>query len=623
MCGIAGILDMDGRPTDEGVLRLMAAALRHRGPDAEGVFRQDGRPAVGLAHRRLSIIDLSEAADQPIPNEDGSVQVMLNGEIYNYRELRRSLEGRHRFRSGGDTEVIAHLYEEKGEDAVGELEGMFAIALWDARRRRLVLARDAFGKKPLYYATLGHKLLFGSEVKALLAAGHPAAMEPEALGPYLALGYAPTPLSFFRGVRKLPPASLLVADASGVSTRTYWEPRFPRPDEIPRVEPEAAHEGLAEHLGQAVRSRLVAADVPVGLLLSGGIDSAAVAWLACRVASGLHTFTVGFAGDRFYDERPHAEAVARHLGTTHHSFLVEAKAGELVETLLHHHDEPFGDSSALPTYLVAREARRHVKVVLNGDGGDEVLAGYDRFGAALLAERVPAVVRPSAAWASHVLPWGTRHQGFLRRMKRFASALTLSPEERLATWAGVFGGRAEDLLPPGHAAAGLLASYGDAGRTLGPATALSRLLFVNARTYLLDDLLPKMDRMTMAHGLEARSPFLDRRLFEFLAKLPDGLKRRGTQGKLLLRDAMRGHVPAEVLMRPKHGFGVPVGEWFRGELQPMVGDLLGHGARLRRLLRAEAMQAIVEENQSGRADRGQELWALVTLELWLRKHHAA
>ena len=398
MCGIAGVLSFDGASGLRPLLEAMADTLCHRGPDAAG-FLEDAAaaPAVGLAHRRLSVIDLSHAADQPIGGEDGSVRVMLNGEIYNFKELRAQL-GRHRFASAGDTEVIAHLYEECAEAAIPRLDGMFALALWDARRRRLLLARDAFGKKPLYYWSDGRRLVFGSEIKALLAAGVPAALEADALAEYLALGYVPTPGSLFAGIRKLPPASMLVADRDGVREPTpYWDLRFPPAAELAPVTFAEAGERVLELLTAAVRKRLVA-DVPLGLLLSGGLDSSLVAALMARLSPGrLKTFTVGFAGDAFYDERPQAERVARHVGSEHNASLVEPKAAALIETLLAHHDEPFGDSSALPTYLVAREARRHVTVALNGDGGDESFLGYNRYKAMRLVsrlDRMPGWSRP-------------------------------------------------------------------------------------------------------------------------------------------------------------------------------------------------------------------------------------
>jgi asparagine synthase (glutamine-hydrolysing) len=624
MCGLAGILSFDGAPAGTAVLKAMSDALRHRGPDADGFYEDaTAAPAIGLAHRRLSIIDLSHAADQPMPSEDGRIQVLMNGEIYNFRELRLPLEARHVFRSRGDTEVVAHLYEERGEDCIASLDGMFTLAIWDARERRLVLARDPFGKKPLYYWHDARRFVFASEIKALLAAGVPAEMDGDRLGEYLAYGYVPTPFTLYRGIRKLPPASLMVVDSGGVQApRGYWDLRFPEAGSSREVTLDSAAERVLELLTEAVRKRLVA-DVPLGVLLSGGVDSSAVAALMSRLTPGnVKTFTVGFEGHAFHDERPHAERVARHLGTEHHASLARPDAAALLETLLHHHDEPFGDSSALPTYLVAREARRHVTVAINGDGGDETFAGYDRFHAALLADRMPRVLRQALRIGASLLPEGASYHGTLRRLRRFSDKAVLPFEERIFAWSTFFdlpGLRALD----GGAVVDrdrVLGSYREALARCNGASLLSRLLYVNARTYLLDDLLPKMDRMTMAHGLEARSPFLDRPLVEYVASLPDAFKRRGGRGKLVLKRAVARLLPAEILKRRKHGFGLPLGDWFRGELRPLVEDTLLSRPRLGRRLRVEGVRALYNEHIARRADRGQELWTLLTLELWLRKH---
>lgn len=624
MCGLAGVLSLEGGPPSPEVLERMAAALRHRGPDACGAHLDDrGAPSVALVHRRLSIIDLSESANQPLANEDGSVVVALNGEIYNFQELRRGLEGRHAFRSRGDTEVIAHLYEERGHEAIAALDGMFALALWDARRRRLLLARDRFGKKPLYYWSDGTRFVFGSEIKALLAAGVPAGFADENLAEYLAFGYVPTPRTLFRGILKLPPASMMAVDANGAhEPRPYWDLAVPQAGEERRVTSAEARARVEALLTEAVQKRLVA-DVPLGVLLSGGVDSSVAAALMARLVPGrVKTFTVGFEGDAFFDERPYAERVARAIGAEHHASVVKPQAAELIETLLHHHDEPFGDSSALPTYLVAREARRHVTVVLNGDGGDEVFAGYDRFYAALLADRMPAWARRGLQLAARLLPEGAHYHGRLRRLRRFADKAVLPFEERVFAWSTFFDLPALAALDPDGLVdrERVLSSYQAALDRHPAASLLSRLLYLNVKTYLADDLLPKMDRMTMAHGLETRSPFLDRALAEYVAGLPDDMKRRGPRGKLVLKEIGRALLPAGIVDRPKHGFGVPLGAWFRGELRSLAEDTLLANARLGRRLRREGIQQLFDEHVSKAADRGHQLWTLLTLELWLRKH---
>jgi asparagine synthase (glutamine-hydrolysing) len=622
MCGLAGVLHLDGSPVDTAVLHRMGEALCHRGPDAEGILEDHaGRPAIGLVHRRLSIIDLSPAANQPLGGEDGRVQVMLNGEIYNFQELRASLEKGHTFRTHGDTEVIAHGYEDREEGIVPLLDGMFALAIWDARRRRLVLARDSFGKKPLYYWSDARRFVFASEIKALLAAGVPAEMADERLGEYLAFGYVPTPATFFKGIRKLPPASLMVVDGQGAAApRQYWDLAYPPEGAAAEVDLGAAAERVRELLSNAVRKRLVS-DVPLGVLLSGGVDSSAVAAFMSRLVPGrVKTFVVGFEGDAYFDERPHAAEVARHLGTDHHASVVAPHAAELMETLLHHHDEPFGDSSALPTYLVAREARREVTVALNGDGGDEVFAGYDKFWAALLARRIPRPLRALLRAGARALPEGAHPHGPWKRLRRFADKAGRPEVEAVAGWSMFFDLPEIDALVRGRAEGDVLASFREAlGRCEGRSL-LSRLLYLNARTYLLDDLLPKMDRMSMAHGLETRSPFLDRTLAEYVATLPDALKRSGRHGKVVLKKAVESLLPPAILKRKKHGFGVPLGAWFRGELRPLAEDTLRNGSRLGRRLDPAVIGRIFDDHVTGRADRGHQLWTLLTLELWMRKH---
>ena len=622
MCGLAGVVHLDGSPVESAVLQRMGAALCHRGPDAEGIHEDHaGRPAVGLVHRRLSIIDLSAAANQPLGGEDDRVLVMLNGEIYNFQELRASLEKGHTFRTHGDTEVVAHGYEEWQDEVVPMLDGMFALAVWDARSRRLLLARDGFGKKPLYYWSDARRFVFGSEIKALLAAGVPAEMADEHLRAYLAFGYVPSPATFFRGIRKLPPASLMVVDERGASApRAYWDLTYPREGEAARVSLDEAASRVRALLEDAVRKRLVS-DVPLGVLLSGGVDSSAVAAFMARLVPGrVKTFAVGFEGDAYFDERPHAAQVARHLGTEHHESVVAPHAAALVETLLHHHDEPFGDSSALPTYLVAREARRHVTVALNGDGGDEVFAGYDKFWAALLASRIPGPLRALLRAGARVLPEGAHHHGRLKRLRRFADKGTRPETERIAGWSMFFDLPEILALTRGHGEGDVLASFREALARCEGRSLLSRLLYLNARTYLLDDLLPKMDRMSMAHALETRSPFLDRRLAEYVATLPDSFKRSGRHGKVVLKKALEDLLPPGILARKKHGFGVPLGAWFRGELRPLVEDTLLDGPRLGGRLDGAAIRRIFDDHVSGRGDRGHQLWTLLTLELWMRKH---
>jgi asparagine synthase (glutamine-hydrolysing) len=605
----------------------MAAAIRHRGPDAEGSLI-DG--PVALGHRRLSIIDLSEAAREPLPNEDGSLWLVFNGEIYNFRELREELGARHRFRTKGDAEVILHLYEERGDEAVKKLDGMFAFALWDVRKRRLLLARDRTGKKPLFYHDGPSVFAFASEVKALLA--HPAVphrRDETALPLYLTYGYVPTPRTFYCGIRALPPAHRLVATEAGIEGPTsYWQVQFRNgktPDE------REAEEQFRSLLQGAVARRLVA-DVPLGAFLSGGLDSSSVVALMAEAGRGrVKTFTIGFAGGREYDEREHARVVAERFGTEHTEFVVEPSALDLVDRLVWHHDGPFGDSSAVPTYRLAELTRSRVTVALNGDGGDEVFAGYLRLYGGAISERLPRWAFRAAASALRVLPEPADRRHPLRFAKRFAEAGSLPLPERYLRWNGYFASGLLELLRPelhDHANRNhLLASYREplrrgaanalgAGRT----STLSRLLQLNFETYLPDDLHVKMDRTSMAHALETRSPFLDTAVVEFGASLADRLRMRFGRGKVLLRRAMKGLLPESILARGKVGFGAPLGAWFRGELDGLVRErLLDPRSPIYEYVRPGPVATLVASHRRAATDLSPQIWALLTLESWLRQ----
>jgi asparagine synthase (glutamine-hydrolysing) len=631
MCGICGFLTRAGAPQPEN-LRSMSGAIAHRGPDGEGAHLD---APVALGHRRLSIIDLSDAASEPMTNEDGSLWLVFNGEIYNFRELRKRLEGRHSFHSQGDGETILHLYEEKGEEAVAELDGMFAFALWDAKRRKLLLARDRTGKKPLYYHDGPRVFAFASEVKALLA--HPDVpheRDPEALPLFLTYGYVPTPGSFYRGIRSLPPAhSLVVTESGAASPRRYWQARFTSgwsngSDPARSPEPRGLSDGEAEErfrslLQSAVERRLVA-DVPLGAFLSGGLDSATVVALMARAAGGrVKTFTIGFAGPSEYDERAHARVVAERFSTDHTEFVVEPKALDLVDRLVYHHDGPFGDSSAVPTYLLSELTRSRVTVALNGDGGDEVFAGYLRLYGGALSERVPRAAFGAMAGLIRLLPEPADRRHPLRFAQRFAEAGRLPLLERYLRWNGYFTSGLEALLRPELARTlerGRLLESFESSFARGEGSTLARLLQLNFETYLVDDLLVKMDRMSMAHGLEARSPFLDTAVVEFGARLPDRLRMRFGKGKLLLRSAMRDVLPASILARGKMGFGAPLGLWFRSDLSQFVRErLLDPASPLYAYLQREAVEAVLVRHGAARADLSAQIWALLTLESWLRQ----
>jgi len=631
MCGISGILHLDGAPVLLPVLRGMTDAIAHRGPDAEGhvILPRDGetgRGRVGLGHRRLAIIDLSPAGAQPMTNEDETLWIVLNGEIYNFRELRADLEARHPFKSQSDTETILHLYEERGVDCVAALDGMFAFALWDARRARLLLARDRVGKKPLFYAARGPVFVFGSEVKGLLR--HPAVEAAPAVAAfphYFAFGYAPPGETFYRDVHELPPAHWMTVDATGPRVqRRYWA--LPSPGQPAAAPSEAeAVERVRDLVTRAVEKRLVA-DVPLGAFLSGGMDSSVVVAVMSRLlGEPVRTFSLGFEGDAAFDETPYARAVAAHCGTRHTEFIVKPEAVGLVERLVHHHDGPFGDSSAIPSFLVSELTRRDVTVALNGDGGDEVFAGYPRFQGSVAAELVPRPLSRLAHLVARHLPEPRGYHHPVRRMQRFFSAAALPLLPRLREWASVFGSDLPSLLRPEiRAAAAALDFPADVLANAGTGPALARVLYVNFMTYLPGDLLVKMDRTSMAHGLEARSPFLDRALVEYVAGLPGHFKLRRGTSKWILKRAFGDTVPSAIVRRPKRGFGVPLGAWFRGALRDDVRDaLMSRSSRAHDFVEPDYVARLVAEHLAGLHDHGHRLWTLLTFEVWLRRRSVA
>jgi asparagine synthase (glutamine-hydrolysing) len=624
MCGICGELTFgqNGRANPRAVT-AMTETLFHRGPDSGGLYTSPAG-AASLGFRRLSIIDLRADANQPLGNEDRSVQVVFNGEIYNFAELRRQLVARgHQFRSNADTEVIVHLYEDFGDRAIDELDGMFAIALWDERAQRLLLARDRAGKKPLFYWQDGSRVVFGSEIKALLT--HPdvaAEVDPGAIPSYLLYGYVPHPETPYRGVQHVEPATVMTFERSGqVSSRTYWtlpfigqavnQSRAPYPEQVATVR---------ELVTRAVERRLVS-DVPLGAFLSGGIDSTIVVGLMSRLLSApVRTFTIGFDGNPAFDESGVARATAVKFNTRHTEFRVKASAADLLDTLVWHYDGPFADSSALPTYLVSQLTREHVTVALNGDGGDEVFAGYLRFGAALAAERVPPFVSRVGRSLISILASPSHERDVRARARRFFESSTRPLEERITAWSGVLYDSVEEVLQPE------LRDAVDRRRNLrviadrvAHVSPLSRLLAVNFHSYLHDDLLVKADRMTMANSLEARSPLLDRALVEYVATLPDESKLNGRRTKAVLRDAFADLLPDQVASRPKTGFGIPVDDWFRGELRERAHDeLLGASARTRAYLSAHVVETLLHAHARQTANHGHALWALLTLERWLK-----
>ena len=622
MCGICGEVTFEtGAAVRADTIVSMRDRLEHRGPDDQGLFVGDDA-RVGLGFRRLRIIDLSPVANQPMANEDGSVRVVFNGEIYNFKALRaRLIANGHQFRSQSDTETLVHLYEDVGPAFVEHIDGMFAIALWDAKARRLVLARDRAGKKPLYVYQDRHRLVFGSEIKAIFAHPEvPIEVDETQIPSYFTYGYVPHPATFYRGVTQVDPAGVAVIEADGKAvSRRYWQVRFPDAGSELRVDRQAARERIRELVTDAVSQRLVS-DVPLGAFLSGGIDSTIVVGVMSRLMNApVKTFTIGFEDAPAFDETAAARQIAARFKTEHTEFLVKPSAVELIDRLIWHHDGPFGDSSAIPTFLVSELTRRHVTVVLTGDGGDELFAGYLRFKAALAAERVPRAAAPLLDAALALLPRAPHERHLLARARRFARFMHLPLVERLVRWNSIFQDDLVSLLqgngrvdPLAHLSSAIEASHG--------ASPLNRLLAANYASYLPDDLLVKTDRCTMANSIEARSPLLDTALTEYAASLPGEFKLDGGRTKAILRDAFADLIPAEIDRRPKTGFGVPLDAWFRGELRQYVRDtLLAPSAASRSYLKPAAVEKLIDDHQQGRVNIGHRLWTLVCFERWLQQ----
>jgi asparagine synthase (glutamine-hydrolysing) len=610
MCGICGIASRDGADRDR--LAAMCATLVHRGPDSGGEH-VDG--PIGLAARRLSIIDLA-GGDQPIASEDGSCVVVQNGEIYNYPELRRDLErDGHTFRTNCDTEVHLHLYERHGADYPRMLRGMFAVALWDAGAQRLLLARDRYGIKPLYYRHTDGDLEFASEVRALPR----GEIDLDALEAFLAFNSIPAPYSIFKDTRKLPAGHVLVWDKDGVSIE-----RFARPGPVPveelRSDDEAELvEELRARLRDSVRAHLLA-DVPVGVLLSGGVDSAALAALAAQEsADAVHTFTIGFA-ERSFDERDDARLVAERYGTNHHELLVHPDPRLLLPALAEAFDEPFADSSALPTYLVSQLAAKHVKVALSGEGGDELFGGYYTYAADLLADRVAPLARIARPLVER-LPTSTAKASFDYKAKRFVRAAHLPPLERHHGWKEIFSADVRTELRGTRSAFDPVDVYRARYAETAGADPLARLQDVDFGIYLVDDLLVKTDRASMAHSLEARVPFLDSVVTNFAFGLPARHKVRGLAKKVLLRKAVAPLLPREIVHGRKRGFSIPAAAWLRGELAPFARATLSpETLRSQGFFEPKPVQRLLDEHVSGAQDWSRQLWGLLAFTLWYERH---
>jgi asparagine synthase (glutamine-hydrolysing) len=623
MCGIAGIVRNDAKRVDPTLLSRMCDAIRHRGPDDEGFYFNDG---VGLGMRRLAIIDLA-SGQQPIHNQDRTAWIVFNGEIYNYLELREKLEKLgDRFYTNSDTEAIIHAYDHYGADCAKHLRGMFAFAIWDERSQELLLARDRVGKKPLLYSQVNGQLIFASEFSALLL--HPdisREIHPEAIDYYLSFMSVPAPLTAYRSIKKLEPGHTLRWRKGELTTERYWQPDFTHKLKIDEQE---AGERAVEILREAVRVRLMS-EVPLGAFLSGGIDSSAVVALMSEESSErVKTFSIGF-DEHDFSELHHARRVAQHVGTDHHEFIVRPDAMEVLPILVEHYGEPYADSSAVPTYYVAKETRKHVTVALNGDGGDEAFAGYERYAAMGIAERyrqLPVFLRESLIRrVVNLVPVNPTRRSYLKSAKRFLLAASLPRIERYLRWITVFNNQTKQSL------------YSDSFKQETRTAIASELvepwfahvngggivdasLLTDLMTYLPNDLLVKVDIATMAVSLEARSPFLDHNVIEFAASLPEKLKLRGLTTKYLLKRVLRSLLPVENLNRRKMGFGVPIGHWFRGKMQRFLREtLLSENALRRGLFQPEAVRLLIDQHTRGDEDFSQQLWTLLMLELWFQR----
>ncbi len=625
MCGITGYAGVG----DKSVLARMNDTLEHRGPDDAGVQVFPTKKisgSVGLAQRRLSIIDLSPAGHQPMSNEEGTVWVAFNGEVYNFASLRSSLTQKHTFRGGSDTEVILHLYEELGPKVFAELEGMFAIALFDTKTERLYLARDRMGKKPLYWSVQGNTLLFGSELKALMA--HPVfkkEIDVSAVNKYFAYEYVPTPHTIFAGTYKLEPGTYLSWDGARAEKERFWKPTF-----APKTTMtfEAGLDALDTALLEATRTRLVA-DVPLGIFLSGGIDSSAIAYYAVKGSAGaVQTFSIGFE-DTSFDESAYAQTVARHLGTEHHSHILrERDCLDMVPTLGALLDEPVADASIVPTTLLSRFTREHVTVALGGDGGDELFCGYDTFLAeryVSLYERVPSVLRDAVRRMVGTLPTSHSNMSLDFKLKKFTQGFDGDPRYRHQRWLGAFDAeeRAQLFAPSVRSEMHDAVVYEDIDRYLGEVDSSERydvLSYLYERMYMMDQVLVKVDRASMAHALEVRAPFLDTRVVDLANRMPTSYKLRGTTRKYILKKLMEGKLPHDIIHRRKKGFGMPVGAWLRGELRPLLLETLSPEAvRQVGLFSIDYVERLKDEHLSGTHDHRKKLWTLMVFALWWHK----
>ncbi len=631
MCGICGIFNYSSKlPIEKKLLNKMCNAIIHRGPDDEGYYFSPDSAVhgsqIGLGIRRLSIIDL-QTGHQPIHNEDAKIWVIDNGEIYNFQELRLNLQEKgHKFYTKTDTEVIVHLYEDYGIDCVKYLRGMFAFALWDEKKRKLFLVRDRLGKKPLSYTIHNGYLIFGSEIKCILEISEiKREINLEALHYYLTYQYVPSPLSMFKNIKKLPPASILSCDEQGnINIQNYWNLNYRNKLNLREEE---YGEQIREKLKEATKLRMIS-DVPLGAFLSGGIDSSAIVGLMSEISSEpVKTFSIGFE-EQDFSELEYARLVANHFGTNHQEFIVKPQMIDILPKLVWHYGEPYADSSALPSYYVARETRKYVTVALNGDGGDENFAGYMRYKANKIAYFVAKIYRYAGGkrinFILDLFAESSNQQNFLRKAKRFSSALFESPEYRNIQWHCFFNNEQKmrlysDEMRDRFAKVNAYDYMAEIFINAPADDFLDKILYTDVRTYLPEDLLVKMDIAAMANSLEVRSPFLDHKFMEFAVQIPAYFKLRGLTLKYILKKSMKGFLPKKILNRSKMGFGIPIAKWFRQDLKEYIKEiLLDKKSTKRGYFNHKYVEQMIEEHISGRRDHGYRLWALLMFELWHR-----
>ncbi len=624
MCGITGWANLENKPsrnTGEAVLHAMCERMQHRGPDSEGLWLDE---SIALGMRRLSIIDL-HTGEQPVYSEDKSIVVVMNGELYNFREIRSDLEKRgHQFETQTDTEILPHLYEEYGDAMLEHINGMFAFALWDKRKRKLLLARDRFGEKPLYYGVFGGKLIFASEPKVLLE--NPAVkteINTDALRQYLSFDYVPAPASIYKNIYKLPAAHLLILENGEIKTRRYWNLSFHKSGSPPTIEKAASD--LRELLADAVKMRLVS-DVPLGILLSGGVDSSTVAAFATQFSiEKVKTFSIGFE-EASFDESKFAREVAAHLGTEHYEDKLSVEqAADLISEIGTWLDEPLSDGSLIPTFLLSRFVRKHVTVALGGDGGDEIFAGYPMYFGHKMArvyDSIPRFLRNGLIEPIvNNLPVSSKNLSFDYKAKRFIAASKYDTVTRHHSWFGSFSiDQQKDLLNKdvlAQTSSDIYKGAKDLLKICDAANEIEQMQFLDMNFYMAEDILTKVDRASMAVSLEVRAPFLDSRIAEFAAQLPMEYKLKGGKGKYILKKAVEDLLPKTILQRPKKGFGVPIAEWLKGKLNPLMHDLLAPDKlKNQGLFDENFVQELIKEHETNVASHHKQLWTLLVFQLW-------